>query len=199
MVEEVLHVYNSLRVQLTIKVGFSSAIDQKPTTGLQYKMRDWLFSLLSYFSTENTFSLSVAAAVANVLLRIHFQWHQVGHERIMKLLELLRIYSESQNMLCPSYMLLCDLIPQEKRREFSIAIQSLCVFATKHSVSQKSTAWFAVLPLLHLLNGMIKPFDPIQQNPQNIKWNDGIVHLFGPTHAGYGRVYLYCYVLTASF
>ena len=36
MVEEVLHVYNSLRVQLTIKVGFSSAIDQKPTTGLQY-------------------------------------------------------------------------------------------------------------------------------------------------------------------
>ena len=66
------------------------------------------------------------------------------------------------------------------------SIQSLCVLATTDSVSHKTTAWFAVLPLLHLLKGMIKPFDPIQHNPRSIKWVNGIVHLFGHTHAGYG-------------
>ena len=78
-------------------------------------MRDWLLSLLLCFPHGNPFGLLAAVAVTHCLCRMKLILRNVGHEIIIKLLEMLRVYPESQNKLCPDYKLLCDSIPKDNR------------------------------------------------------------------------------------
>lgn len=145
-------------------------------------MLDYLHSIIKYLAGKECFDISEngrrIASVLTIMCCFHgmisrrVKIDQIPLEAVSDMLLMLRLMPQLNKNKCNDLDHLSHLI--SNKNFMKVVCHSILDFIVHLSHSQylKQPQWLYSVPLLHLLNGKVKPFQKIELNPSEIPWKD---------------------------
>ena len=99
----------------------------------------------------------------------------IPHHQVSKLLYLLSIKPDVQHRKCEDWEYFASFIPESYRMFASEAVLAFIKHLSSAGFSQPY--WLFAIPVMHFLKSASEPFQDIELDFRNIKWNDETIGL----------------------